>query len=353
MHPLSLPQHAIFLDALLRGATAKYNMGGAIVIRGPLDAKLFGDSLEYALGVHDVQRMRLHFDGETATQEFLPEGDCPFQLEVRDFSSRQKPLQSTMDWVLADFARPMRFDQFPLHRDVLFRLGQDLHFWYPQFHHIAYDAFGHSLITSTVAAAYTELSRCGRLPELERRSYVAFLKNDSDYAASAQFRKDEAFWRAKFPAMPEPLPFTARKGSLIGDVLQTERSTLAVNRLTYDSVVARSKEADVTPFQLFLACLYAYLSRVTGRTDIVIGTPILNRSNQAFRRTAGMFMNVMPLRVQIEKDASVASLARQIKAETRVCYRHQRFPLGEILRRCRSLDGFCHGVLTPRWSTGS
>ena len=83
---------------------------------------------------------------------------------------------------------------------------------------------------------------------------------------------------------------------------------------------------------------------MTGRDDIVIGTPILNRSNHAFRRTAGMFMNMMPLRIAIAKGATVLELARQISAETKACYRHQRFPLGEICGTAARLDGFCHGV---------
>jgi amino acid adenylation domain-containing protein len=253
-------------------------------------------------------------------------------------------LQAAIDWVLADLGRPMRLDQFPLHGDVLFRLGEDLHLWYPKFHHVANDAFGHSLVAATAAAAYNELLRCGRLPEFERHSYSDFIQDDRAYAASEQFRKDEAFWHGKFPAMPEPLPFTARKGGLTGDILRTERCTLGVNRLVYNSVVRRSEEAGVTPFQFLLACLFAYLNRVTGCGDIVAGTPILNRSNHAFRRTAGMFMNMMPLRIQIDRDASILGLAGRIKAETRACYRHQRFPLGETLRHCRSLDGFCHGI---------
>ncbi len=344
MYPLSFPQQAIYLDALLQGATTKFNMGGAIVIRGPLDVRLFRRGLECALGVHDVQRMRLHLDGETAMQEFLPEDACPRPFEALDFSSRLEPLQSSIEWVLADLGQPMRLDQFPLHGDVLFHLGEGLHLWYPKFHHIANDAFGHSLIASTVAVAYNELLRCGSLPEFELRSYADFIQDDRAYAASGTFRKNEAFWRGKFLAMPEPLPFTARKGGLTGARMRTERCALGVNRLVYNSVGRRAEEAGVTTFQFLLACLFAYLNRVTGRDDIVVGTPILNRSNHAFHRTAGMFMNMMPLRIQIDRDASVLSLAGQIKSETRTCYRHQRFPLGETLRHCRSLDGFCYGI---------
>jgi amino acid adenylation domain-containing protein len=344
MHPLSFPQQAIYLDALLHGATTKYNMGGAIVIRGPFDAALFQRALECALEVHDVQRMRLRQDGETVLQEFLPVGSSPPPFEALDFSGRLEPLQSALEWVLADFGQPMGLDASPLHRDVLFRLGGELHLWYPKFHHISNDAHGHALIAATAASAYNGLLGSGRPPEWERRSYVDFIQDNEGYAASEQFGRDGAFWREKFQSLPEPLPFTARKGGMAGDRLRTERCTLGLNRLVYDSVLRRAEEADVTTFQFLLACLFAYLHRVTGRDDLIVGTPILNRSNHAFRQTAGMFMNMMPLRITIDRDASVLGLAARIKAETRSCYRHQRFPLGETLRHCRPLDGFCQGL---------
>ena len=145
-------------------------------------------------------------------------------FETLDFASRLEPFQSAIDWVLADLRRPMRLDEFPLHSDVLFRLGGDLHLWYPKFHHASNDAFGHSLIAATIAESYNELLRCGSLPGFERHSYADFIRDDRAYAASEQFRKDEAFWHAKFPAMPEPLPFTARKGGLTGDVLSRSSS---------------------------------------------------------------------------------------------------------------------------------
>jgi amino acid adenylation domain-containing protein len=344
MHRLTLPQQSIFLDALLHGATTKHNMGGAIVIRGPCDTDLFRQSLECAMGVHDVERMRLYPDGETAWQEFLPDAQCSPPFEMFDFSKCPDPFASANEWVLADIGRPMRPDQFPLHGDVLFRLGDSLHLWYPKFHHVANDAFGHSLITATVAEAYNELLRARRPPVFERHSYVDFIEDDRAYATSGQYRKDQSFWRGKFAAMPEPLPFTARKGELTGDALRTERRTVAISRMVYGAVVKRADAAGVTPFHLLLACLYTYLNRVTGCADIVIGTPILNRGKHTFRRTAGMFMSMMPLRIRIDRSASVLGLAAQIKAETRTCYRHQRLPLAETLRHCRSLDGFCHGV---------
>lgn len=341
-YPLSFPQQAVFLDALLHGRTTKFNMSGGLLIRGPVDSDLFRQAIEFASRQHDVRRMRLHVEGNEAQQEFVEDAECRFEL--RDFSQKAEPLRSAIESMVADAARPMQVDQFPLCEDVLFRLAADLYLWFPRFHHISNDGHGHWLITETVAAAYNSLKSHGTLPELQPFSYADFIADDRKYAGSKRFREDEAFWREKFAAMPEPLPFTARKGQLKGDTQKTDRCTLTLSRLVYNAVLHLCDEAEVTPFQFLLAAFSAYLYRVTGRDDIVIGTPILNRSNRAFRATAGMFMNMMPLRIVIEKEATIFGLARQIAAELRSCYRHQRFPLTEILRHCRTLDGYTHGV---------
>jgi hypothetical protein len=337
-YPLSFPQQAIFLDALLSGPSVNYNMGGGIVIRGPLDGSLFRRAVEFAFRQHDAQRMRVYLERGEMMQEFVEEGECSFSFH--DFSGRMDPFQSAVDWVLADINRPTREQQFPLSGDVLFRLGNELHLWYPKFHHIANDACGHCVVARTIADGYNGLLDNGQLPELPRHSYVDFIRDDREYAGSDRFRRDAAFWRTKFASVPEPLPFTARKAGLSGDLGKTDQCNLGLHRLVYNALVKLCDEAGVTPFQFLLAVLLSYLYRVTGRDDIVIGTPILNRSNHAFRRTAGLFMNMMPLRTKIAGGTTVLGLASQISADLRTCYRHQRFPLSEILRHCRTLQGF-------------
>jgi hypothetical protein len=90
-YPLTFPQQAILLDALLHGQTTKFNMGGGIVIPGPLDSALFRRGLEFAFRRHDVQRMRILVEGGEARQEYVEEGESPF--EVLDFSGRSEPLR--------------------------------------------------------------------------------------------------------------------------------------------------------------------------------------------------------------------------------------------------------------------
>ena len=319
-------------------------MAAVCIIPGPIDIAFFRKSIQFAFRVHEAQRTKLHLDREGAMQEFLPPDTTSYGFEEFDISSNPDPLKSTIEKVLADFSRPMQLTEVPLHADILFRLSHNLHIWYTKFHHIANDGFGLSNVTDTVAEAYNTLLNKNTLPDFQSYAYTDFVAEDLAYAASEQFTKDEVFWRQKFQTLPEPLPFTARKTRMKGDIHHTERYTLSVKREVYNSMVNRCQATGVTPAQFILACMFAYLNRFTGREDIVIGTPILNRSNHAFRRTAGLFMGMMPLRIHIDRNETLFDLAAKIKSETRTCYRHQRFPYGEILNHCRSLEGFCQSI---------
>ncbi len=127
LYPLSLPQQAMFLDALKYGDTAKFNMGAISIVSGPFDTLLFQKSLEFAHRVHDVRRMRVHIDGEGAWQEFLAPENSRYPFEEFDFSSHPDPIQSAIGWVLGDFSRPIPLEEGTLHGDILFQLGVELY----------------------------------------------------------------------------------------------------------------------------------------------------------------------------------------------------------------------------------
>src|SRR5215467_14096644 len=94
-YPLSFPQQAIFLDALLNGPGANFLMGGGIVIRGPLDNSLFRHAVEFAFRQHDAQRMRVYLERGEMKQEFIEDAECPFTFH--DFSGRPDPFRSAVD----------------------------------------------------------------------------------------------------------------------------------------------------------------------------------------------------------------------------------------------------------------
>ncbi|MYV67638.1 hypothetical protein GT043_17230, partial [Streptomyces sp. SID2131] len=50
---------------------------------------------------------------------------------------------------------------------------------------------------------------------------------------------------------------------------------------------------------LVMAAAAAYLHRVNGTEDVVLGLPVTGRATAAARRTPGMFSRVLPLRLAV------------------------------------------------------
>ena len=98
------------------------------------------------------------------------------------------------------------------------------------------------------------------------------------------------------------------------------------------SVRELARRSGATLFSTLLAAFQVTLSRWTGAEDIVVGTPVANRTSQDVRETMGYFSGVVPLRGQVEREPSV------FRAFTNCSPIHSRF----ICKRdtvCRTRPG--------------
>ncbi|MYR61571.1 AMP-binding protein, partial [Streptomyces sp. SID625] len=75
-----------------------------------------------------------------------------------------------------------------------------------------------------------------------------------------------------------------------------------------------------------------YVSRATGRPDVVLGLPMMGRMGSAALRVPGMVMNVLPLRLAVTPGATFAALVRQVVLGVREVRRHQRYRYEDIRR---------------------
>ncbi|MBV6325906.1 hypothetical protein KVP70_34025, partial [Duganella sp. HSC-15S17] len=69
-------------------------------------------------------------------------------------------------------------------------------------------------------------------------------------------------------------------------------------------------------FMTLLAGWSILLARLSGQSDIVIGTPVANRQRSEIEAMIGFFVNTLALRVQLAEDPSVAALLAQVKDST-------------------------------------
>ena len=97
-----------------------------------------------------------------------------------------------------------------------------------------------------------------------------------------------------------------------------------------------ARRSGATLFSTLLAAFQLALSRWTGAEDILVGTPVANRTKQAVRETMGYFAGIVPLRGQVEPERSFSDRAARGASDDGgfLRERHALCRTGPRARRC-------------------
>src|SRR4028119_2530147 len=80
---------------------------------------------------------------------------------------------------------------------------------------------------------------------------------------------------------------------------------------------------------VLLAAFQALLFRLTpesGRSDVVVGTPIDNRRQEETEGLIGLFVNTLPLRADLSGRPTFRELVRRVRQGALDAYAHQDLP---------------------------
>ena len=94
---------------------------------------------------------------------------------------------------------------------------------------------------------------------------------------------------------------------------------------------ALSTRSGVTLFVTLLAGYATHLHRLTGQDDLLIGTPIANRTRPEIEPLIGFFVNTLALRLDLSGRPSFADLVSRTKHVAFAAYAHQDVPYERIV----------------------
>ena len=94
-----------------------------------------------------------------------------------------------------------------------------------------------------------------------------------------------------------------------------------------------------------LAAFYVLLSRYTGQQDIVVGTPITNRTHAETEGLIGFFMNTLALRGDLSDDPTFRELLTRVRATALGAYAHQDLPFEKLVEELQPERSMSHSPL--------
>jgi nonribosomal peptide synthetase DhbF len=324
--PLTTAQTGMWLAQKFMPDT-EFNLAEALEIHGPIDPALLQAALRQL--TQEAETLRIRFvegiDGPRQIVRPRYDGDIPFV----DFSAEADPRQAAGQWMKADYNRPLNLLTDELWFSAVLKITPDVFFWYHRAHHIVLDGLSGGLCARRVAELYTALvedraptdeTAFGALPDL--------LAEEAGYRGSERFARDRQYWMERFADTPPPITLSDRKVGAPGPL--RDQSAMPAETVAALRRLAQSVGASLP--QTLIALTTAFLHRMTGVEDLVVGLTVTARANGRMRRTPSMLANAVPLRLKIAPGMSMLELIRQVGTEVRQCLRHQQYRYEDMRR---------------------
>ncbi|GAA0247628.1 hypothetical protein GCM10010492_54170 [Saccharothrix mutabilis subsp. mutabilis] len=336
--PLSFAQRRLWFLHRLDGPSAAYNLPYAVRLRGALDTAALRAAVHDVVARHESLRTVVVEDADgTAHQRVLPPEDTGLDVPLVpvDAESRVAALRAAA-------ARPFDLaDEIPV-RARLLRTAPDDHTLVLVVHHIAGDGASTAPLARDLATAYAARRRGGppRWADLpvQYADFAVWQRDLVDGPDGVGARQAE-YWRAELAGVPQPLPLPldrprpAVAGHRGGEV----RFALPPEVAAGARALARDRGA--TPSMLFQAVLAVVLHRSGSGDDVVLGSPVAGRTDEASAGLVGLFANTWLLRVRLSGDPAFGEVLEQVRERALAAYDHQDVPferLVELLNPARS-----------------
>ncbi|MDD9370460.1 MAG: condensation domain-containing protein, partial [Acidimicrobiales bacterium] len=338
---LTRAQQNVWLAEQIDPEGGRFTIGEVVEIDGPVDAELFTAAIRQTMRESEVALVRFVEEGGDVRQEL--DLDLPWSVTVRDVRGEPDP-QAAVDAAVAPvMARgfPLTTGE-PLFTHMLF-VGDDRAWWFWGGHHIVADGSSGPMAAMRIAEVYSGLVAGEPVPPREPGTLARLVEGDEAYHASPAAARDGAWWQARLAGAPDPVRL-ARTDVAPGP--RTLRREVELTPALDAQLRAACTSAGRRPSGVVTAMLAAYLHRVTGARDLVLGLPVTARSGPEMRAQHGMLANIVPLRLAVRPDTTGEELVDAVGRELQKAMLRQRYR-GEDLCRDLQVPGGILGLIGP------
>ncbi|MFC9355262.1 amino acid adenylation domain-containing protein [Rhodococcus sp. NPDC057014] len=330
--PLSPAQQRLWFLARLAPGSPDYNIPMVLRLDGTLDIAALTAAVADVVGRHEPLRTLYPDSDGVAYQQVIPVARAtpslrPIPVARGDVAAR-----------VATFAsRGFTLGAEPPIRARLFAVAADEWVLAVMVHHISADGFSVPLLVRDLMTAYEarvagDAPRWAPLP-VQYTDYTLWqheLLGESDDPQSVAAR-ELSYWKDTLSGAPEQLSLPTDRPHPAIASHRGGTVDFALDDALYRAVEHTASTCAVTPFMVVHTVFAVLLAKLSGSTDIVIGTPVAGRGDQALDELVGMFVNNLVLRTEVSPAESFADLLGRVREDDLDAFAHSTVPFETVV----------------------
>ncbi|MDR7123078.1 non-ribosomal peptide synthetase, partial [Rheinheimera soli] len=345
--PLSHAQQSLWLLNHIEQASSHYNDAFSLTLTGELDKQAMDKAFSTIFERHESLRTSFLLGENNLPYQFIHEAKH-YQVPVTDVSDIKGAAQAEK---VAQLTKAEAAQCFDLSCDLLLRtcLVQRSHDSFTllvTLHHIASDGWSIGVLISEFCALYSAYVKGDENPlaplPIQYSDYAYWQRQ---WVAGPEYQKQLGYWRKQLEGAPalHNLQLDFPRGPQQTFDGATHVSTL--DSEVFKKLIALCKDTGASVFMGIHAAFSAFIARYSNETDIVVGTPIANRSQQELEGLIGFFINILVLRADLSERPSFYELLKQSKSLLLDAYARSQVPFEKVVEEVQPVRSLNHTPL--------
>ncbi|MDQ2687769.1 MAG: amino acid adenylation domain-containing protein, partial [Armatimonadota bacterium] len=328
----SFSQQRLWFFEQWQPGLAVYNIPLALKLTGKLNLSAVAESLREIVRRHESLRTVFEEQNGQPFQNILPPVAIPVPVvDLTRLPASEREAEAQRLAVL-ESQYPFDIRQDLMLRARLLRLNGDEHWLILTQHHIASDGWSVGVLLNEFGAGYEAFAaerdiRPHDLP-VQYADWAAWQREQLS-GDSHQAQKD--YWQRTLANAPAALELPTDRPRPAQQTFPGARLSVSLPAATADGLSRLGRAEGATLFMTLTAGLQSVLSRWSGQTDFVIGTPVAGRSPVETEELIGFFVNTLTLRADLSSDPTGRENVGRVREAALGAFAHADLPFEQIV----------------------
>ncbi|MBV8200195.1 MAG: hypothetical protein JOZ15_06190 [Acidobacteria bacterium] len=234
--------------------------------------------------------------------------------------------------------RPFDLGRGPLLRSALLRLLPEQHVLLLSLHHIVCDGWSQRVLVQELDALYAAFlaGRPSPLPPLPLQ-YADFSVWQRQWLRGERLAEELAYWTRHLDGAPALLALPCDRPRPAVPRHRGGAHRFRVSAEATASLKALGRQEGTTLFMTLLAAFSTLLHRLSGQSDLVVGSNVANRQALNLEGLIGLFTNTVALRIAWDEAAppTVRELLAHVREVVLLAQDHQDVPFEKLVEALR------------------
>ncbi|NWD75281.1 amino acid adenylation domain-containing protein, partial [Pseudomonas gingeri] len=341
--PLSFAQQRLWFLAQMESVSSAYHMPAGLNLRGALDRFALQRALERIVARHEGLRTTFILGDDEQPLQRIAAADAGFNLQLHDLQGLVDAEAKLQALTSEEALQAFDLEQGPLIRGRLIRMAEDHHVLLVTMHHIVSDGWSITVLTRELAALYEAFSHGQDDPLVPLTlQYLDYAVWQRRWLSGELLQQQCGYWQQTLAQAPALLMLPTDRIRPTQQDYAGARLSMVLEENLSRGLKALSQRHGSTLFMTVMAAWAALLGRLSGQDEVVIGSPVANRTRSEVEGLIGLFVNTLAIRVDLSEQPTAQALLARVKAATLGAQAHQDLPFEQVVEVIKPVRSLSH-----------